>query len=83
MNNRKYLCEYLLYSNKAWYQDASLHRLSVYQISKYSDYPFPLYGNFNTFTKRRNKQKEKKNKETKPIFGISYLGNAWCDLVEI
>jgi len=28
-------------------------------------------------------QKEKKNKETKPIFGSSYLGNAWCDLIDI
>jgi len=26
-------------------------------------------------------QKEEKNKETKPIFGNSYLGNTWRDLV--
>jgi len=30
-----------------------------------------------------NLWKEKKNEETKPIFEGSYLGNAWCDLVEI
>jgi len=29
------------------------------------------------------KEKEKKNEETKPIFGSSYPGNAWRDLVEI
>jgi len=28
-------------------------------------------------------QKTKRKKETKPIFGSSYLGNAWDDLVEI
>ena len=28
-------------------------------------------------------QKEEKNDETKPIFGSSYLGNAWHDLVEL
>jgi len=33
-----------------------------------------------TFIPRR---KEEKNEETKPIFESLYLGNAWCDLVEI
>jgi len=28
-------------------------------------------------------RKEEKNKEIKPIFGSSYLKNAWRDLVEI
>jgi len=45
--------------------------LSVYQISRQSDNPFPLYG------------RRKKPEETKPIFETSYLGNAWRDLVEI
>jgi len=27
--------------------------------------------------------KRRKNKNTKPIFGTSYLGNAWHDLVGI
>jgi len=60
MNNRKYLCECLSYSNEAWYQDVPLHHLPVYQISKHSGYLFPLYGNFNTFTKRKKKKKTKK-----------------------
>jgi len=34
-----------------------------------------------TLTLLRKEEREKK--ETKPIFGSSYLGNAWCDLVEI
>jgi len=54
----------------------------VYQISRQSDNPFPLYGNFHTKRKRR-KIKQEKNQETKPIFESSYLGNAWQDLVEI
>jgi len=29
------------------------------------------------------KKKQKKNEETQPIFEGSYLGNTWCDLVEI
>ena len=33
--------------------------------------------------KEEEKKKKKKNEETKPIFGSSYLGNAWRDLVEI
>jgi len=32
---------------------------------------------------KRRIKKKKKPQETKPIFGGSYLGNAWCDLVEI
>ena len=60
---------YLLYSNETWYHDAPLHHLPVHQISKHSDNLFPLYGNFNTFMKRRRK----KNEETKPIFGSSYV----------
>jgi len=48
----------------------------MYQISRQSDSLFPLYGNFNTFTKRNEKKEEKKNEETKPVFGSSYLGNA-------
>jgi len=31
---------------------------------------------------QKEEQKEK-NEETKPIFGSLYLGNAWCNLVEI
>jgi len=27
--------------------------------------------------------KEEKNEGTQSIFGSSYLGNAWCDLIEI
>jgi len=27
-------------------------------------------------------RKEEEKKETKPIFGSSYLENAWCDLVK-
>jgi len=55
VNNCKQLCECVLYSNHTWYQDAPLHHLSVYQISRQSDNPFSLYGNFNTFTKRKKK----------------------------
>ena len=33
--------------------------------------------------KEEKKRKKKKNEETKPIFGSSYLGNTWRDLVEI
>ena len=33
--------------------------------------------------RKEEKKKKKKNEETKPIFGSSYLGNAWRDLVEI
>jgi len=29
------------------------------------------------------RKEEEKNEETRPIFGNSYLGNAWRDLVEI
>jgi len=29
------------------------------------------------------KRKRKKIEETKPIFGSSYLGNTWCDLVKM
>jgi len=53
-------------------------------MSRQSDNLFPLYANFNTFTKRNNKKKTKKKKqETKPVFGSSYLRNAWRDLFEI
>jgi len=54
----------------------------VYQISRQSDNPFPLYGNFHTKKKRRQKKKKEKE-ETKPVFESLYLGNAWHDLVEI
>jgi len=40
----------------------------VYQISRQSDNPFPLYGNFHTFTKEE--KKGKKTKETKPILKV-------------
>jgi len=37
-----------------------------------------------TFIPRRKEEKKtRKNEETKPNFETSYLGNAWCDLVEI
>jgi len=58
----------------------------VYQISGLSDYPFPLYGNFHTKTKRRRKNKKKKKKKTeepKLVFRSLYLGNTWGDLVDI
>jgi len=55
--------------------DAPLHHLSVYQSSRQSDNPFPLYG--------KKKRQEKKNEETKPVFESLYLGSAWRDLVEI
>ena len=60
---------------QTWHQDAPLHHLSVYQISRQSNNLFPRYGN--------QDEKKKKNEETKPIFESSYLGNAWRDLVEI
>ena len=71
MNNQKYLCECLSYSNQTCYLDAPLYHLSVYQSSRQSDNPFPLYGNF------------MKRRENKPIFGSSYLRNTCRDLVEI
>jgi len=52
-------------------------------MSRQLDNPFPLNGNFNTFTKRRIKIKKLKNEETKQIFGGSYLENPWHDVVEI
>jgi len=36
-----------------------------------------------TFTPRRKEEKKGKNEETKLTFKGLYLGNAWCDLVEI
>ena len=63
------------------YQDAPLHRLSVYQISRYSDYVLSPYGNFNTLTKRRKRRKL--SEETKPIFESLYLGNTCYDFVTI
>jgi len=50
----------------------------VYKISRQSENPFPLYGNFHALTKRR-----KKDEETKPIFESSYFRNTCHDLVEI
>ena len=52
-------------------------RCSMYHISRQSDSLFSLYGNF------QKEEKEKKTEDTKPIFETSYLGNAWCDLIEI
>jgi len=49
----------------------------MYHISRQSDSLFSLYGNF------QKEEKEKKTEDTKPIFETSYLGNAWCDLIEI
>jgi len=77
--------------NQTWYQDAPIHHLYVYQISRQLDNPFPLYGYFHAKTKRRRKKnknnnnnnKKKKPEETKPDFESLYLGNAWRDLVEI
>jgi len=31
---------------------------------------------------RKEEEKKRKHEETKPIFGNSYLGNAWRNLVE-
>jgi len=53
----------LSYSNETRYQDAPLYHLSVYQISRKLNNPFPLYDNFNTFTKKKRKKKEKKAKK--------------------
>jgi len=36
-----------------------------------------------TFRPWRKEQKKDEKKETKPIFESLYLGNSWCDLVEI
>ena len=66
---------FIVFSNQTWYQVASIHHCSVYQISRQSDNPFPPYGNFHTKTKRKKKQE--KNKETKPVFESLHLGNAW------
>ena len=52
----RYLCDCLSYYNESWYQDAPLNRPPVYQISKHSDYPFLLYGNFNTFKRKKTKK---------------------------
>jgi len=60
-------------------QDAPLHHLFGYQISKQSDNPFPLLIMV-TFIPR---QKEEKNEENKPVFESLYLGNSWRNLVEI
>jgi len=57
-----------------------MHFLSVYQISRELDNAFVFCNNFHKKKKKINKQT---NEETKPIFEGSYLGNAWCDLVEI
>ena len=40
VNNQKYLCECLLYSNETWYQNEPLDHLSVCQISKHSNNQF-------------------------------------------
>ena len=40
-----------------WYQDAPLHHLFVYQISRQSDNKFPLYSTFNIFTEKRKKHR--------------------------
>jgi len=42
------------YSNQTWYQDVPLHHLSLYQISRQSDNPFP------TLTLLRKEKKMKK-----------------------
>ena len=54
----------ILQVSYSWYQDAPLHHLPVYQISKHLDYLFPLYGNFNTFTKRKQMKKQSQFLET-------------------
>ena len=54
----------LTYSKQICYQDAPLHNLSVYQVSRQSNNLFPLHGNFHTLTKRR------KNKETKQFLKV-------------
>jgi len=61
--------------NQTWYQDAPLHHLSVYQFQGYQITRFHFMV---TVIPRR-----KENEETEPIFGSSYLGNAWRHLVEI
>jgi len=70
VNNCKYLCGCLSYSNQTWYQDTPLHHLSAYQISRQSNNPSPLYDNLNTFMKKNEDH-------------TVYLRNTWHDLVEI
>jgi len=50
---------------------------TTFLCTKFQGNQVICFHNFNAFTKRR------KNEETRPIFGSSYLGNTWCDLVEI
>jgi len=54
----------------------------VYQISGQLDNAFAFYDKFCCLPKRKKKTKQKKTEETKPIFGGSYLENAWCDLTK-
>ena len=46
-----------------------------YQLSRQSDMAFAFYSSFCKCAKRGRKIR-KKNKETKPIFEVAYLGNA-------
>ena len=50
---------------------------TTFLCTKFHDNPFLLYSNFLTPLQK------KKNKETKPILGSSYLENSWHNLVKI
>ena len=63
---------------QTWYQYAPLHHLLVSQITRQSDNPFPLYGNFRTLIKRR-----KIKKLFLKVYMLVRIRNAWCNLVEI
>ena len=52
VNNCKWLCDCLSYSNQIRHQDVLLHYLSV-QISRQSGSTCVLYNNFNTSAKRK------------------------------
>jgi len=59
-----------------------MHPYPDFQCTKFKGNRIMHFCFITTFTPLR-KEKEKKNEETQPIFEGSYLGNAWCDLVEI
>jgi len=57
-----------------------MHPYPDFQCTKFQGNRIMHFCFITTFTPLR---KEEKNEETKPIFEGLYLGNAWCNLVEI